>query len=64
MKNEDAVFAAGFLLGFVTVLFLCVIFFIIRPNYKDGQIDAINGVIKYELQVQHDGSTDWEKVSE
>lgn len=32
-----------------------------RIGYKQGQIDAINGVIKYELVEQEDGSTKWEK---
>ena len=29
--------------------------------YKQGQIDCINGKIAYELKVQSDGTTVWDK---
>lgn len=32
-----------------------------RCGYKQGQIDAINGVVKYELVKQPDGTTYWEE---
>lgn len=28
-------------------------------TYKDGQIDALNGKIKYEIQKQENGTTEW-----
>ena len=31
-------------------------------GYKEGQIDAIRGDIRYELVEQSDGSTDWKKI--
>lgn len=31
-------------------------------NYKKGQIDAINGNIKYELVKNSDGTTSWEEI--
>lgn len=30
-------------------------------GYHDGQVDAINGTIKYELKVQKDGSSSWKE---
>lgn len=32
--------------------------------YKQGQIDAINGKIMYELKQQPDGTTAWERKQE
>lgn len=31
-----------------------------REHYRAGQIDAANGVMKYELVKQDDGTTTWE----
>lgn len=33
-------------------------------GYRQGQIDALNGVIKYKLQEQDDGAVTWEAVDE
>ena len=33
-------------------------------RYKQGQIDAINGIIKYELVVQPNGSMQWEESND
>lgn len=33
-------------------------------GYKDGQIDAINGNIKYELVTKPDKSTEWDIIIE
>jgi len=47
----------SFLAGMIiTFLFLCAF----DRTYKDGQIDAINGNIKYELVKRSDGTTKWE----
>ena len=51
----------GIIIGFVVgFLFLCCIT-IVNLSYKKGQIDAINGTIKYELIKQDNGSSEWEK---
>ena len=34
----------------------------VKDAYKQGQIDVINGKIKYELVKQSNGSTEWEKI--
>ena len=48
----------GFVLG-------CMLSAIVMGNwYKEGQIDAINGKIKYELVTQSNGSTEWEKIDD
>jgi len=31
-------------------------------NYKSGQIDAINGIIKYELVVMPDQTKEWREI--
>jgi len=48
----------GGILGAVLMFSICVA---IAP-YKQGQIDAINGKIKYELVVQPDKSVEWCKI--
>jgi hypothetical protein len=30
--------------------------------YKKGQIDALNGKVSFELKVQEDKTTKWEKI--
>lgn len=32
-----------------------------NQGYYDGQVDAINGTIKYELVTQKDGTSNWSK---
>jgi hypothetical protein len=61
MKSDFAFFMIGVLLG---ILFSIVIRLSIGDTYKDGQIDAINGKIYYELQLQEDGTTDWVFVND
>jgi len=41
----------------------CVCIGITKNAYKQGQIDAINGKIKYQLVKQNDGSTSWKYIS-
>jgi hypothetical protein len=47
----------GFILGFMVA---------VSPSYdvgyKKGQIDAINGIIKYELVDMPDQTKDWRKI--
>ncbi len=33
-------------------------------KYKEGQIDSINGKIKYELKANSDGSSSWREIKE
>ncbi len=61
MKWND--FLLGVWLGFAIGAALIV--FIVQatglPNsYRQGQIDAANGIMKYELQTHDDGTTSWE----
>ena len=37
-------------------------YLLIDKSYQDGQVDAINGVIKYELVTQPDSTRIWEKI--
>jgi len=31
------------------------------PNYKQGQVDCLNGIIKYELKQQANGEKVWQE---
>lgn len=53
------IFVAGYLVASIICILLMVM--IDKDAYKQGQIDAINGEIKYELQLQEDGSTAWKE---
>jgi cell division protein FtsL len=43
---------------------LIIIFSIIKYNdgYKQGQIDALNNKIKYELRENEDGTKEWVEI--
>lgn len=57
-------FWAPLLIGFALGVNSSGLLNIVTHNtYKDGQIDAIRGNIKYELKVQKDGTTRWEYTS-
>ena len=45
------------------VMILCIIgaSFVIEQGYRQGQIEAINGIIKYELTTKPDNSIVWVK---
>ncbi|KKN81078.1 hypothetical protein LCGC14_0322970 [marine sediment metagenome] len=60
--------AGCWLAGVVCGLLACFVFYAfgLRPEargigYRNGQIDAANGVMKYELREQDDGTTSWER---
>lgn len=54
-----------FFIGTATTSFIFVILISIFPEktslYRQGQIDALNGVVHYELQTQPDGSKIWKR---
>ena len=35
-----------------------------KQSYRQGQIDALTGQIKYELQTNGQGETTWQKIEE
>ena len=41
------------------MLFMCKVIY--DRGYYEGQIDAINGIIKYELTTTSDSSSRWER---
>jgi len=57
MTKTELMFFIGLFLGIL--IHMIVDNFILRDPYKQGQIDAINGIIKYELITQPDKSTVW-----
>ncbi len=53
----------GYILFFGVLLGSILLFGIVSDiGYKYGQIDAINGVIKYELIVQPNYEVEWKKI--
>ncbi len=52
------------LIAAVLFLFFMTASCLIDYGYKKGQVDAINGVIKYELVENSDGSKEWQKIEE
>ena len=60
MGNDSNWYVFGMIFGIMIGVLFTVSFML--GNYKNGQIDAINGNIHYELVQQNDGSTNWEKI--
>lgn len=62
-SDNEAVFVLfiGIVFGIITT---CVMFSTFHRTYKDGQIDAIQGKIKYKLEVQPNGETIWKERNE
>lgn len=57
--------ADGILLVALGVIFGMIFSVIILKNdYKDGQIDTLNGKIKYELVKQDNEELVWERIEE
>jgi len=66
MTKTPTEFWINFILLIVTGIIIGImIMFIIQTTskntYREGQIDAINGEIKYELKKQSDGEIRWIK---
>lgn len=59
MGNGD--FGAGFFCGVAIGILLCLIMMSSGDcTYKDGQIDALTGKIKYKLVTKNDSTKTWE----
>ena len=54
-SDEGGVSAAGFALAAIGVL----VWLSASSSYRRGQIDAMNGIVKYEKQTNSDGETVW-----
>jgi hypothetical protein len=55
----------GKIVGCVISLMVIVCTIIIKENdgYRKGQIDAINGKIKYRLEKNSDSTTEWKEIT-
>ena len=58
MDRIDAYFSGGLIGAFLMLLIILIVTWD-TPGYKEGQIDALTGKIKYELKKQEDGQTIW-----
>jgi hypothetical protein len=62
MKNKID-FIGGCILGIALGLWLSYISqYIFGRTYKDGQIDALTGKVKYELVTHPDSTKTWESI--
>lgn len=59
--DNEVILSLGILLMWFGILF---IFSIMDESYKQGQIDALNGNIKYELRIVVDSTAVWEEIPE
>jgi hypothetical protein len=44
------------------IIILLIALFEYKDGYKNGQVDAINGKIKYKLEEREDKTTDWVEI--
>jgi len=51
-----------FFCGIVVGMIMSLITMIALDPYKQGQIDSMNGVLKYKLVEQADKSIEWERL--
>ncbi len=65
-KSTSCRCCLGFVYGFAVagLLGLAAVIAHGASEYRRGQIDAINGVVKYELHAHDDGTTSWEVINE
>jgi hypothetical protein len=55
-------FMDGFMIGVLFGLIIGHIIYCINNDYKQGQVDAMTGKIKYELIIKSDSTKIWEKI--
>ncbi len=62
MEEENRFLTGVLLAGMISLLIILLLSIPcnVAEGYRQGQIDAINGVIKFELQTHDDGTTSWE----
>lgn len=52
-----------FMLGFIFGMLISAILAVLTiPNYRDGQVDALTGHLKYHLVTQPDSTKTWEYI--
>ena len=59
---SDKVKTVIYWLVFIIICLILINIGVYYGQYKDGQIDAINGKIYYELIESEDRSTQWKKI--
>ena len=70
MSENENCFRTGVFMSFIVTAFLCAMAGIFidkateQRSYKQGQIDALSGKIRYKLVEQSDKSTQWVEVKE
>jgi hypothetical protein len=58
----DVLLMVGITMVLFAALTILIVFSKYEDGYKDGQVDAINGKIKYKLEEREDKTTDWVEI--
>lgn len=52
----------GFMIGMVVTLLIIMVIYCGMDPYKQGQVDALTGNVKYELVTQDDSTKVWKEI--
>jgi hypothetical protein len=58
----DALLMVGITMVLCMAFTILVVIGKYKEGYKDGQVDAINGKVKYELKENEDKTTEWVEI--
>lgn len=64
IDNKVDKFSIIFIIIIIILIWSFGFYLGLNNGYKEGQIDAINGVIKYELVINKDKSMTWAEKNE
>jgi len=64
IDNKVDKFSIIFIIIIIILIWSFGFYLGLNSGYKEGQIDAINGVIKYELVINKDKSMTWAEKNE
>lgn len=63
--NDSGLSIFLFLFGIILGVFIAMgIKHTTKDTYKDGQIDAMNGIIKYKKELQKDSTVIWVEIKQ
>lgn len=60
--GEPAAFLIGLFFGFFLWVIISTELPSMTPHYRQGQIDALTGEVRYELVDQPDGTREWVEI--
>lgn len=60
VSDTDGAKTVGAVIGLIGIIIMLLI--AERESYKEGQIDCMNGKVKYRLEKQKDNSIEWVEI--